>query len=308
MKSVIPKVQWRALLPGQISQLCVADASTGAIDVVLESRDQVIEAPNWTPDGSTLIVNSAGRLFRVELFSPALKPIETGWLTDNNNDHLVSRDGQRIFTSSEGGGHIYALPIGGGEPRQVSPDREGTFSYFLQGLSPDGTRLSCAGRGGFAEGPYTELYDFPVDGPLHHEARRMTGWKNETVGFEYLPDGSWYYFNSEIRACRPGDAQIFRMRPDGSDLEQLTEDDNVNWFPKVSPDGHSVVHLSFPRGSLGHPANVPTDVGIMAPDGSGRRKLFTIFGGQGTLNVNSWAPDSKRFAFVQYPVREPTHT
>jgi hypothetical protein len=28
--------------------------------------------------------------------------------------------------------------------------------------------------------------------------------------------------------------------------------------------------------------------------------LVDLFGGQGTINVNSWAPDSRRFAFVRY--------
>ena len=30
------------------------------------------------------------------------------------------------------------------------------------------------------------------------------------------------------------------------------------------------------------------------------RTLLKLFGGQGTINVNSWAPDSQRFAFVSY--------
>jgi TolB protein len=29
---------------------------------------------------------------------------------------------------------------------------------------------------------------------------------------------------------------------------------------------------------------------------------FPVFGGQGTINVNSWSPNSRRFAFVAYPV------
>jgi len=31
---------------------------------------------------------------------------------------------------------------------------------------------------------------------------------------------------------------------------------------------------------------------------------FPLFGGQGTLNVNSWSPDSRRFAFAAYPVQQ----
>jgi TolB protein len=31
-------------------------------------------------------------------------------------------------------------------------------------------------------------------------------------------------------------------------------------------------------------------------------RTYPLFGGQGTINVNSWSPDSGRFAFVTYPM------
>ena len=63
-------------------------------------------------------------------------------------------------------------------------------------------------------------------------------------GPEYTPDGAWIYFNCGCGPPRtpaaPGHAQIFRIRPDGTGQEQLTDDERVNWFPHFSPDGSMV--------------------------------------------------------------------
>jgi hypothetical protein len=41
---------------------------------------------------------------------------------------------------------------------------------------------------------------------------------------------------------------------------------------------------------------------LVASDGGTSRDLATVFGGQGTMNVPSWAPDSNHLAFVEYPM------
>ena len=92
------------------------------------------------------------------------------------------------------------------------------------------------------------------------------------------------------------------MRPDGSGVEQLTYDERVNWFPHLSPDGRRMAYVSFPPGTLGHPADRDVILRLCAPDGTGIRDLVRLHGGQGTMNVNSWAPDSRRLAYVDYPV------
>src|SRR5690606_25132630 len=115
------------------------------------------------------------------------------------------------------------------------------------------------------------------------------------------PDGAWIYFNSERASTLPGHAQCFRMRPDGSGVEQLTFDERVNWFPHISPDGQSIVYISYPPGTLGHQPDKDVILRFMYPEGSGQRDIVAFNGGQGTINVNSWAPDSKRFAYVAYP-------
>ncbi|WP_344300265.1 hypothetical protein [Sinomonas flava] len=54
---------------------------------------------------------------------------------------------------------------------------------------------------------------------------------------------------------------------------------------------------------LGHPADVLVHVVLADPaDWAAERRRIEVFGGQGTMNVNSWAPDSSRFAYVGYPI------
>jgi Tol biopolymer transport system component len=120
-------------------------------------------------------------------------------------------------------------------------------------------------------------------------------------GAEFSSDGEWIYFNSERGSTSPGHAQLFRMRLNGSGLEQLTFDERVNWFPHPSPDGSQVAYVSFPPGTRGHPADCEVIIRLLASDGTSR-DLATVFGGQGTMNVPSWAPDSNHLAFVEYPM------
>lgn len=300
MRSVVDPVVWRDLQPGQRCRIRIADLDGATQDVLWESSDQIVEAANWTPDGSSLIVNSQGRLFRLDVSSPdSLAPIATGSIDDFNNDHLVSRDGRTIFASSEGTGHIFAVPIEGGEPRRVTPERDATFSYFLQGLSPAGDVLSYAAATPAAEeGFVSSLGTIRVDGSREEV---HTSWPGSSVGFEYSPVGDWWYFNSDSWAETTSGAQVYRMRPDGSDLEQLTAGPRVHWFPKVSPTGEGVAYLSFPAGTVGHDANVEVELWMMAPDGGHQEKIVELVGGQGTLNVNSWHPEGRRFAFIDYP-------
>ena len=290
----------RTLLPGQVSQL-ITIASDGTGREVLFEADEIIEAPNWTPDGRHLIVNAGGELWRFAADGGgAPVRIETGTIRGLNNDHVLSPDGTMVYVSDDDG-HLYAVGIGGGTRRRVSNAHPAPHHYYLHGISPDGKTLSYVAVEGPAGNKRINMFTIPAAGGPD---TRLSDVSYPNDGPEYSPDGKWIYFNSERDATQPGHAQCYRMEPDGTGIEQLTHDARVNWFPHLSPDGKSIVFISYPSGTTGHPPNKDVILRFMQPDGSGQRDIVSFLGGQGTINVNSWAPDSKHFAYVAYPVRD----
>jgi TolB protein len=288
----------RTLLPGQISELTIIDKDAGKPQVIF-TADEIIEAPNWTPDGKTLVFNAGGEIWTIPAEgSSAPVLIDTGSVRDLNNDHVLSPDGQTVYLSSNDG-HLYAVPITGGEPRRVSNDHPAPHHYYLHGISPDGKTLSYVAVEGPAGNKRVNIFTIPSAGGPD---TRLSDVAFPNDGPEYSPDGKWIYFSGERAAKRPGHAQCFRMRPDGTGIEQLSFDDRVNWFPHISPDGQSIVYISYPMGTTGHPPDKDVILRTMTADGKHERDLVAFFGGQGTINVNSWAPDSQRFAYVAYPV------
>ena len=286
----------RSLAAGQRAELTIIDLD-GTKQVILVA-DEVIEAPNWSADGQWLVFNAGGRLFRIGVTGNDLSEIDTGALADLNNDHVLSPDGRTIYVSSDDG-HIYAVPSAGGTPRRVSNDHPTKHHYYLHGISPDGLTLAYVAVEQPMDQQQVNVFTIPAAGGRD---TRLTDVSVPNDGPEYSPDGRYIYFNSELAATKPGHAQIFRMNAvDGSGLEQLTFDKLVNWFPHLSPDGATVAFLSFPEGTMGHPVNKDVLLRLMTPDGDDQRTLASFFGGQGTINVNSWAPDSKRLAYVAYP-------
>jgi Tol biopolymer transport system component len=287
------------LRPGQRSELTVIDVDGGGRRVVF-TADEIIEAPNWTPDGQWLVFNAGGELYRISPDGAAgPEKIDTGHLSDLNNDHVLSPDGKLIYVSSDDG-HLYVLPIEGGTPTRVSNEHPERHHYYLHGVSPDGRTLVYTGVNSVGENRWgrVNIWTIPVAGGPDTALTDVTGVPND--GAEYSPDGQWIWFNSE--QASPGHAQIFRMRADGSELTQMTYDERVNWFPHFSRDGQSIVYLSYPPGTQGHPPDKDVILRFMRPDGTGMRDVVAFFGGQGTINVNSWSPDNRHFGYVAYPV------
>ncbi|TDE90059.1 biopolymer transporter Tol [Occultella glacieicola] len=289
----------RVLRPGQRAELFIVDVETGERRLVYESSALLFEAPNWTPDGKHLLVNAEGLLYRLPIDGGHLAEIPLGGIPPINNDHVLSPDGETVYVSADDG-HLYAIPFATGLPRRVSNDHGDDFRHFLHGVSPDGETLAYIGLRTEAGGAVTtNVFTLPVSGG---EDTQLTDDPFPNDGSEYSTDGRLIYFNSERASANPGHAQLFRMSTDGSSVEQLTHDERVNWFPHVSPDGERIVYVSFPPGTIGHPADHDVIIRLIEPDGA-VRDLVSLFGGQGTMNVPSWSPDSRQVAYAAYPLR-----
>lgn len=275
------------------SHLEILDIDSGRRKVIY-SEDFVFEAPNWMRDGRALIFNRGGRLYRFDLSTREPVLIDTGDVVRNNNDHVLSFDGEMLAISShsEETNHslIYTVPVDGGTPTLVTP----VGPSYLHGWSTDGNFLVYTA---FRQGDF-DIYRIPTQGG---EEVQLTTTPGLDDGPEYTPDGKYIYFNS----VRSGRMQIWRMRPDGSEQEQLTDDEYNNWFPHISPDGKWVVFVTYLVGEVApsdHPAAKRVYLRMMPLDGGAPKVVAYLYGGQGTMNVPSWSPDSKRIAFVSNSV------
>jgi TolB protein len=274
------------------SRLEILDTETGLRKVIYATKNH-IEAPNWSRDGKFLIYNSGGKLYKFDLKKGTPEVIESGVATNNNNDHGISFDGKTLAISNhtkENGQNasiIYTLPIKGGKAFRVT---EKGPSYW-HGWSPDGKLLVyCAERGG----DYN-VFQIPAKGG---QEKQLTNTPGLDDGPEYSPDGKFIYFNS----TRTGLMQIWRMKPDGSEQEQVTSDGYQNWFAHLSPDGKKMMYISYPTEvpATSHPHNQRVMLRMQNVDENEGKPLAHIYGGQGTFNVPSWSPDSKKVAFVSY--------
>jgi Tol biopolymer transport system component len=288
----------RTLQAGQRSEVWIASV-TGKSELLYSTDTILLEAPNWTLDGSALILNGDGKLWRLDVASGALEQVPLTGVPDLNNDHVLAPDGDTIFLSANDG-HIYRAPLAGGTAERVTGD-DGSF-HFLHGVSPDGKELAYVGIEG---GDFTQpgrLMTIASDGGA---AAAVDVGPGHCDGPEYSPDGKWLYLNTESFSTVPGHAQLARIRVDGTGFERLLVSGTVDWFPHLSPDGLYSTYIRFPGGTVGHPADLPVAV-VLVSTGDWETPLHTwpLFGGQGTLNVNSWSPDSERFAFVAYPLAE----
>ncbi|MGI8989448.1 MAG: TolB family protein [Bryobacteraceae bacterium] len=280
----------------KISIYTLKDKSTE----VIYTADKIFEAPNWSPDGKYLLINSGGSLWRLPLGSQSPEPgkIDLGSISGCNNDHGISPDGKTLAFSARSGApasQVYVASSDGSNARLMTPKSP---SYY-HGWSPDGKWLAMASQ---RDGNF-DIYRVPVTGG---DEQRLTSSPGYDDGPDYSPDGKWIYINSD----RTGMFQIWRFPaegagPDDKLAEQVVKDEYEDWFPHPSPDGKWMVFISFPKGTKGHPANQNVQLRMM-PLPRAKLKvpkiqtIVNLFGGQGTMNVNSWSPDSKKFAFVTY--------
>ena len=278
------------------SVLEILDVHGGRLEKLYASA-QPFEAPNWTRDGRDLIYNVSGRaegrgrLCRFELAGKQISQMDTGAAIYNNNDHVQSFDGKMIGVSDQSASHggqsqVFTLPAGGGAARPITPE---TPSY-LHGWSPDGKFLVYTG----GRNKKYDIYKIASDGS--GPEIRLTTAEGLNDGPEYSPDGKYIYFNSS----RSGKMQLWRMNPDGSDQEQITDDEFNNWFPHISPDGKWIAFVSYGSevSPTDHPYYKQVYIRLMPVAGGPPKVIAYVYGGQGTMNVPSWSPDSRQIAFV----------
>ncbi|MFS4418478.1 TolB family protein [Maribacter sp. 2307ULW6-5] len=265
---------------------------TGERRVIL-AEDAHFEAPNWSLDGRFFIINQGGRLYKVFLDGKK-QLLDTGSAVRCNNDHVISPDGKTIALSHnlEDGPEgwltscIFTVPITGGDPVRVTRN----VPSFLHGWSPDGKMLAYTAK---RNGSFN-IFVVPVVGGPEVQLTHTPGLSD---GPEFSADGRHIYYN----AMDSGSMELWRMDVNGSNAVRLTHDGYSNWFPHVSPNGGQLVYLAYlkDQGSA-HPPMKEVALRLYDMATGKTRTLYTFIGGQGSMNVPSWSPDGKQFAFVEY--------
>ncbi|TBC29762.1 TolB family protein [Rhizobium ruizarguesonis] len=269
------------------SSVEIYNVGTGRAREVWQT-DRLVEAPNFSPDGSYLLMNGDGLLYRLPLDGGEVVKVDTGFAVNCNNDHGISPDGTEIVISDKtefGKSAIYILPIEGGTPRLITQN----LPSYWHGWAPDGRQLAYCG----IRDDLFDIYTISVDGGAE---TRLTHGEGRNDGPDYSADGQWIYFNSS----RTGLMQIWRIHPDGTGLEQVTSDNQGNWFAHPSPTNDKVLILSYDPSVFDHPRDLDVRLRLMDMDGGNLKTLFELFGGQGTINVPCWSPDGDEFAYVRY--------
>ncbi len=256
---------------------------------VVWQTEGLFEAPNWSPDGQYLMLNSEGLIYRLALSGdPLPTKVDTGFATQCNNDHGISPDGSLIAISDKVEFRkpaIYVLPSIGGMPKLVT---ENLPSYW-HGWSPDGRSFAYCG----IRNDEFDIYTIGINGGTE---KRLTFGEGRNDGPDYSPDGRWIYFNSS----RTGLMQIWRVPAEGGVAERITNSYSGDWFPHPSPKGDKVVFISYKPDVFDHPRDQQIEVRLMGMDGANVETLFELFGGQGTMNSPNWSPAGDEFAYVRY--------
>jgi Tol biopolymer transport system component len=279
-----------------ISSLYIYDLKSGKSEKILEEKRH-FEAPNWSRDGKFLLINAYGKLEKVSPKGEKLGELNTGTVQKANNDHGYTFDGKTLFISSGkpeikgGSSFIYKVSEAGGEPVQLTPL---TPSYW-HGVSPDAkTMVYCAVRNG-----NFDIYAMSTNGG---EEIRLTSTEGLDDGPEYSPDGKYIYINS----YRSGMMQIWRIKPDGSEPEQMTFDNYSNWFAHIAPNNKVATIITYMEDQAqAHPFGRQIKLRLLDLKTKKIKDLTEEFyGGQGTINVPSWSPDGKKFAYVRYALED----
>ena len=263
--------------------------------MIVFEKPQRFEAPNWMPDGKRLLFNMDGLLYTIPVAGGNPVKLNTGFANHNNNDHGISFDGKLLAISHQregmpgGGSTVYYLPLKGGTPSLITED---TPSYW-HGWNPNNKEVLYVGQ---RDGKNIyNIYKNSINGG-EEVALTDIGPGEHVDGCEYSPDGQYIYYNGS----HTGSMQLWRMDQDGSNREQLTFDKFQNWFPHVSPDGKWIAFISFPPevDKNDHPSYKRVMLRLMPVEGGEAKVIAYLYGGQGTINVPSWSPDSKQIAFV----------
>ena len=238
MLAYSPNGEQLALTPGSDRNLVIMNGDGSNVHTVFESGKKVIAFPAWSPDGKSIVFGIGGFFERPVVPGQLvlIKPDGSGQRTltegkASSGFASWSPDGKRIIYRVMGDGQqgLRIMTLDDGKIATLTNEYD-TFPMW----SPRGDRIAFCS---FRDGDY-EIYTMRLDGS---EVRKLTNSHGNDAHPIWSPDGNWIVFSSSRKGFKDeamldewgpqpyGD--LYVMRPDGSDVRQLTD----NQFEEATP-------------------------------------------------------------------------
>jgi TolB protein len=202
------------------------------------------------------------------------------YLTDGSNMALTPRfapngDLVTYMNFADGNPQVYLLQLSSGRQQRLANVGAMTFAPRF---SPDGGTVAFS----VEQGGATNIYSVGTNGG---QPMQLTSGAAIDTGPSYSPDGGRIVFESD----RGGSPQIYMMGASGGNAQRISFGQGSYSTPVWSPKGDLI---AFTRQSGGQ-----FHIGVMAPDGSGERLLYSSFHAEGP----TWAPNGRVIMFFQDP-------
>jgi TolB protein len=261
---------------------------TGVVKLTNARHGVYDENPDWAPDGSKIVFQRDSELSCGQACIQGIYTVNadgsglTRLTLDNGDmysaDPAYSPDGTRIaFDACVGplvndlctNAGIFVVSADGSNVTQVTfEDPSSPYEEHEVQWSPDGTHFVFQ-RWRRSDG-YTAIFTATVDGT---DFLQLSPWELDGEHADWSPDGSLITFESYGSGAPAGvSTNVFTVRPDGTDLTQITQNEGggVNSTnPAWAPDGTHIVFAQSPgSGRFGF-----TDIYTMKADGSDIRQI-----------------------------------
>ncbi|HWM91181.1 MAG TPA: LpqB family beta-propeller domain-containing protein [Thermoanaerobaculia bacterium] len=269
------------------SQVWRVDLATGRRTLVA-AGDAV--QPSWSPNGRRIAYwglashGAARTVWTVALDGTGGKPVPVTNDSFLNWNPVWSPDGAHLYFISDRNGSLNVWRVGIDEEsgRVSGPPVPVTSSSqplrFLS-ISRDGRRIAYATddrRHHLESVAFDPGQLAPAGAPT-----AILGGTKAVRSVDASPDGQWLVFDTF-----PPQEDLYLVRPDGSDLRQLTRDEHRDRIPHWSPDGSRILFYSDRGGRY--------EAWSILPDGSRSEPLTRTTGESPAYPL--WSPDGRRIA------------
>ena len=214
--------------------------------------------PDWFPDGQRIVLTTRGGptepLYVYDLDSETTTPLfDCSDPCLGEDEPAVSPDGTKVAFIRYLGPFVDDVPsdcglwigdVASGEVEQLTSNPGCDPRETSPRWSPDGTQLTywLEQYSDAGEVTATAVFVMSADGT---GVRQLTDWSINAGDPDWSPDGEWIVYSTHpLRNYPSGVSNLFRMHPDGSGVEPLTDyPDGLTRAsqPRYSPDGTEIL-------------------------------------------------------------------